>query len=144
MDEVFETVSDLSSVMTAEELAEKQAFEAEVAAEKAAAANSRPKRTANTARYMNSDRGMNDIYAVGHLACRDEDPELFFPIGSITSGPVRLQYEEAVAVCRRCEAITPCFAYALSDPSIIGIWGGTHEDERQTLRRRIARSKSGL
>ena len=32
--------------------------------------------------------------------CRDEDPELFFPIG--TSGPALLQVEQAKAVCRRC------------------------------------------
>ena len=33
-------------------------------------------------------------------ACRDEDPELFFPIGN--TGPALLQIEEAKAVCRRC------------------------------------------
>ncbi len=32
--------------------------------------------------------------------CRDEDPELFFPIG--TSGPALLQVEQAKSVCRRC------------------------------------------
>nr|BFE68086.1 hypothetical protein GCM10020092_013870 [Actinoplanes digitatis] len=33
-----------------------------------------------------------------HAICRDEDPELFFPIG--TSGPALLQVEQAKAVCR--------------------------------------------
>ena len=32
--------------------------------------------------------------------CRDEDPELFFPIGN--TGPALLQIEQAKAVCRRC------------------------------------------
>src|SRR5258708_4026099 len=32
--------------------------------------------------------------------CRDEDPELFFPIGN--TGPALLQIEEARTVCRRC------------------------------------------
>ena len=32
--------------------------------------------------------------------CRDEDPELFFPIG--TTGPAVVQIEQAKAVCRRC------------------------------------------
>ena len=32
--------------------------------------------------------------------CREEDPELFFPIGN--TGPALLQIEEAKAVCRRC------------------------------------------
>ena len=36
-------------------------------------------------------------------ACRDEDPELFFPIGN--TGPALLQIEEAKAVCRRCDVI---------------------------------------
>ena len=35
--------------------------------------------------------------------CRDEDPELFFPIG--TSGPALLQVEQAKAVCRRCSVV---------------------------------------
>lgn len=30
--------------------------------------------------------------------CREEDPELFFPIGN--TGPALLQIEEAKAVCR--------------------------------------------
>ena len=32
--------------------------------------------------------------------CRDEDPELFFPVG--TSGPALMQIAEAKSVCRRC------------------------------------------
>ena len=39
-------------------------------------------------------------------ACRDEDPELFFPIGN--TGPALVQIEEAKAVCRRCPVIEPC------------------------------------
>ena len=36
--------------------------------------------------------------------CRDEDPELFFPVG--TSGPALLQIAEAKTVCRRCPVVT--------------------------------------
>ena len=39
-------------------------------------------------------------------ACRDEDPELFFPIGN--TGPALLQIEEAKAVCRRCAVMDAC------------------------------------
>jgi len=46
-------------------------------------------------------------------ACRDEDPELFFPIG--TSGPALLQVEQAKAVCRRCSAVDDACA-GLSTP----------------------------
>jgi WhiB family redox-sensing transcriptional regulator len=34
-----------------------------------------------------------------HAACREVDPELFFPIGN--TGPALLQIEEAKRVCRR-------------------------------------------
>lgn len=43
-------------------------------------------------------------------ACRDEDPELFFPIGS--TGPALRQIEEAKAVCRRCPVVDDCLRYA--------------------------------
>ena len=33
-------------------------------------------------------------------ACRDEDPELFFPVGN--TGPAITQIEEAKKVCMRC------------------------------------------
>lgn len=33
-----------------------------------------------------------------NAVCREEDPELFFPIGN--TGPALLQIEEAKAVCR--------------------------------------------
>ena len=35
--------------------------------------------------------------------CRDEDPELFFPVGN--SGPALLQIAEAKAVCQRCPVV---------------------------------------
>ena len=37
-------------------------------------------------------------------ACRDEDPELFFPIGN--TGPALMQIEEAKLVCHRCPVTT--------------------------------------
>lgn len=43
--------------------------------------------------------------------CREEDPELFFPIGN--TGPALLQIEEAKAVCRRCPVMEQCLQWAL-------------------------------
>ena len=43
-----------------------------------------------------------------NAVCREEDPELFFPIG--TTGPALLQIEEAKAVCRRCPVMDQCRA----------------------------------
>ena len=71
-------------------------------------------------------------------ACRDEDPELFFPIG--TTGPAALQVEEAKAVCRRCDVRVECLQWALETAQDAGVWGGTSEDERRALKRRGARA----
>src|ERR671914_821061 len=45
-------------------------------------------------------------------ACRDTDPDLFFPVG--TTGPAIEQIEAAKAVCRECDAMTPCLEFALA------------------------------
>jgi WhiB family redox-sensing transcriptional regulator len=67
-------------------------------------------------------------------ACRDVDPELFFPVG--TAGPALLQVEQAKAVCRRCPVIDRCLIWALKNRIEHGGWGGTSEDERRTGARR--------
>ncbi|MCH5672161.1 WhiB family transcriptional regulator [Streptomyces gilvus] len=67
-------------------------------------------------------------------ACRNEDPDLFFPIG--TSGPALLQTEQAKAVCARCPVRDECLEWALDHGEILGVWGGTGEMERRALQRR--------
>jgi len=73
-------------------------------------------------------------------ACRDEDPELFFPIGN--TGPALLQIEDAKAVCRRCDVIDQCLQWALESGQGAGVWGGMSEDERRALKRRAARARA--
>lgn len=73
-------------------------------------------------------------------ACREEDPELFFPIG--TTGHAVLQIDEAKAVCQRCEVTETCLRWALDTGQDAGVWGGLAEDERRTLRRRNARARA--
>jgi WhiB family redox-sensing transcriptional regulator len=68
-----------------------------------------------------------------HAACRDSDPELFFPIG--TAGPALLQQERAKQVCAGCQVRTPCLEWALASGQEAGVWGGASEDERRALRR---------
>jgi WhiB family transcriptional regulator, redox-sensing transcriptional regulator len=75
-----------------------------------------------------------------HAACRDTDPDLFFPVG--TTGPAIEQIENAKAVCRECEVQQTCLEYALVTNQDSGIWGGTSEEERRALRRqRVARQR---
>ncbi|MFD3497450.1 WhiB family transcriptional regulator [Streptomyces sp. NPDC058678] len=77
-----------------------------------------------------------------HAACRQEDPDLFFPIGS--TGPALVQQEQAKAVCRRCPVQEPCLQWALDTGQTLGVWGGTSENERRALRRRAgSRRNSG-
>ena len=73
-------------------------------------------------------------------ACRDEDPELFFPIGN--TGPALLQIEEAKSVCRRCPVREECLQFALETGQDAGVWGGLSEDERRALKRRNARARA--
>jgi WhiB family redox-sensing transcriptional regulator len=70
--------------------------------------------------------------------CRDEDPELFFPVG--TSGPALLQTAAAKTVCRRCPVVSECLTHALAVGEDAGVWGGMAEDERRALRRRLGRT----
>jgi WhiB family redox-sensing transcriptional regulator len=75
-------------------------------------------------------------------ACRDEDPELFFPVGN--TGPAITQIEEAKKVCARCIVKEPCLAWALESGQDAGVWGGLSEDERRALKRRAARNRARL
>jgi len=67
-------------------------------------------------------------------ACRDVDPELFFPIG--TAGPAQRQIAAAKAVCHRCPVIDDCLASALDAGHDEGVWGGHYMSGRRDLRRR--------
>jgi WhiB family redox-sensing transcriptional regulator len=72
-----------------------------------------------------------------HAACREEDPDLFFPIGS--TGPAVVQTAEAKAVCRSCPVQAACLEWALENRQDSGIWGGLSENERRALKRRSRR-----
>lgn len=75
-----------------------------------------------------------------NAVCREEDPELFFPIGD--SGPAFLQIEEAKSVCRRCPVREQCLQWALESGQNDGVWGGLSEDERRAIKRRAARRRA--
>jgi WhiB family redox-sensing transcriptional regulator len=70
-------------------------------------------------------------------ACRDADPDLFFPVG--TTGPALRHIDEAKRICRACPAQTQCLAWALDHGVTDGVWGGTTADERHAIRRTSSR-----
>ena len=67
-------------------------------------------------------------------ACRDADPELFFPDDDIRSA--RAQVKTAKLICRGCPVSATCLSWALASGQEAGIWGGLTEDERRRLHRR--------
>jgi len=66
-------------------------------------------------------------------ACRDVDPEIFFPIS--TSGEAVVQIHEARAICARCPVAADCLDWAQRMGLGHGVWGGTTPEERRALRR---------
>jgi len=76
---------------------------------------------------------------VHRARCKNEDPELFFPIG--TTGPAAIQIERAKAVCTQCEVRSECLEWAMATGQDAGVWGGLSEEERRALRRARRRSE---
>ena len=72
--------------------------------------------------------------------CVYSDTELFFPVGS--SMKAMKQSNEAKAICMECPVVTECLEYAIRTNQDSGIWGGTTEDERKSIRRQYR--KTGL
>jgi len=70
----------------------------------------------------------------GDAACRDADPELFFPDGDTRSA--RAHVKTAKLICRGCPVSATCLNWALASGQEAGIWGGLTEDERRRLPRR--------
>jgi hypothetical protein len=64
-------------------------------------------------------------------SCRGTDSAAWFPSrGDVTTA--------AKALCAGCPVRPECIAYALDDPRLIGIWGGTSVRDRQRMRRESA------
>ena len=69
-------------------------------------------------------------------ACRDTDPDLFFPVG--TTGQALVQIARAKEVCGECPVQNDCLEYALETNQDAGIWGGLDEEQRRNIRRQSA------
>jgi Transcription factor WhiB/Homeodomain-like domain len=73
-------------------------------------------------------------------ACRDVDPELFFPVAEPGTEPYELQVAEAKQVCAECPVRALCLEFALAALPH-GVAGGLTEGERRNLRARRARQR---
>ena len=65
-------------------------------------------------------------------ACRNTDPDLFFPVG--TTGEALEETEAAMALCRRCPVSQQCLEFAMVTNQRDGIWGATSEEDRRRIR----------
>ncbi|MBW0088792.1 WhiB family transcriptional regulator [Pseudonocardia sp. KRD-184] len=75
-------------------------------------------------------------------ACRDVDPETFFPTGA--GRLTERQETRAKSVCRRCPVRSECLHSAQLHASDDGVWGGLDAGERRALRRtRAPRAEQG-
>lgn len=71
----------------------------------------------------------------GTQACADKSVELFFaPNSEDDEKPKPANYREAKRICSTCSWQVPCLQWALQDPSLHGVWGGTSERDRSRLR----------
>lgn len=65
-----------------------------------------------------------------HAACREEDPELFFPVGNRDSST-----DLALSICQDCPVLAQCRREALEIPIPHGIWGGMTQEAREAVLR---------
>jgi WhiB family redox-sensing transcriptional regulator len=75
----------------------------------------------------------------GDAPCAETDPDAFFadePKEGIMSYRPTYEHEnEAKKVCAECPYRMACLQYALKQPELHGIWGGTTERDRVNIRR---------
>jgi WhiB family redox-sensing transcriptional regulator len=67
---------------------------------------------------------------MGRGVCSTTDPETFFPAKNKSAAA-----EAAKRVCSTCPVITDCLTYALADPGVHGVWGGTSDRQRADIRK---------
>ncbi|MEU3507622.1 WhiB family transcriptional regulator [Streptomyces longwoodensis] len=67
-------------------------------------------------------------------ACRNEDPDLFFPEGRDSRGDV----QHAQAVCHGCPVRLQCGQWAITHGEYHGIWGGMSQQQLRQKRHRFS------
>jgi WhiB family redox-sensing transcriptional regulator len=64
-------------------------------------------------------------------ACRDADPDLFFPSN-------KGEEAAALALCAMCPVVRECNTYSFMAKESFGVWGGLTEKQRRMKVRRSA------
>ena len=84
------------------------------------------------ARLAEAAAGADQPQGFRLAACREVDPELWFPPAGRRGSKIGKQ---AKAICAECPAKAACLQYALDTDQREGIWGGMTARERTELRR---------
>ena len=73
--------------------------------------------------------GLNEWRPTWHAqaACRGTGVDSFIPEPGTSTEPAK-------AICAVCSVRAPCLRYALADPQMVGVWGGTTAKERRRMR----------
>ena len=66
--------------------------------------------------------------------CAEIGSEIFFPERHEAN-----MAQIAKRICNKCDIKQKCLEYALKDPDLKGVWGGTTSKDRKYLRRRRVR-----
>lgn len=82
-----------------------------------------------------------DFEEFGTAPCASSDPDSFFsddhPDGMMNIRPIYTFEREAKTTCAECPYAQRCLEFALKNPDLQGIWGGTNERQRNRIRRGI-------
>lgn len=68
-----------------------------------------------------------------NAACAGSDPDLFDPPATTGRTSYRVP-AQTKAICMQCSVMHDCLEYAIQNPDMQGVWGGTSERERAALR----------
>ena len=80
-----------------------------------------------------------DFTEHGEPLCAQTNPDMFFPDepveGNRLNRVVYAHEREAKILCEACPYSGDCLEYALKNPELQGIWGGSTEKQRKKIRR---------
>lgn len=91
--------------------------------------------------HVSAGQGRISTEWMARSACRDVNPELFFPVAQ--SGPLlRIAETAALSVCVGCPVLAACQRWALATHQEDGVVGGMTESERRAVWERQAAARA--
>ena len=70
--------------------------------------------------------------------CAESDPDMWHDNSARVLNEMQTEHlRMAKSICRKCEALDECKAYAMKYANLPGVWGGQDHIERQEEQRRL-------